>query len=341
MEMNFWIRTSAPVMVDSAHVVKEAKLLHCSKIVFLGKLSSKDGSHILVAVFSREYNLDKGTDSGATRSIFQPKRASLFQSRIPMDVRILNHKWNFEEREHMKKFLLVFGYGRWDKIKEASKDACVHFDTKVQMGLAAKDDREVKAFANAFIRAICDNFTFERYELKMFLLNVIEEGAADSYVPVNSKDWDLNLIRQRANPWGKRIQLLHRVQAFIRAFEEYFFKKNGRKPEIVFEYQNLLNFLSNYHLQGQRPSVWWTRYHDIDLVVGTYRYGYANYQNMKNCEEFGFADLEKNLYYQDFPNADTITRRLKKLIQLIVRHEKEFGTFDFESSEAVDPDLNK
>ena len=108
------------------------------------------------------------------------------------------------------------------------------------------------------------------------------------------EDWDLNLIRQRANPWGKRVQLLHRVQTFIRHFDGHFENKYQRKPEIVFEYHDLLNFLSNYVLQGQRPSVWWTRYHDIDLIVGTYRYGYANYQNMKTCDEFGFADLEKS-----------------------------------------------
>ncbi len=86
---------------------------------------------------------------------------------------------------------------------------------------------------------------------------------------------------------------MHRVQAFIKCYDEYFEKKNGRKPEFVFEYQNLLNFLNNYSLQGQRPCVWWTRQHDIDLIVGTFRYGYATYQNMKNCEEFGFGDLER------------------------------------------------
>ena len=50
---------------------------------------------------------------------------------------------------------------------------------------------------------------------------------------------------------------------------------------------------------------------------------------------------ELDLYYQDFPNADTITRRLKKLIQLIVKHEKEVGSFDFDSKEAFDSDLNE
>lgn len=82
--------------------------------------------------------------------------------------------------------MLVFGYGRWDKIKEASKEASVQFDCKMQIGLFTKSDTEIKAFANAFVRAICDNFNFERYELKMFMLNIIEEKPTDLYVPVNS-----------------------------------------------------------------------------------------------------------------------------------------------------------
>lgn len=47
------------------------------------------------------------------------------------------------------------------------------------------------------------------------------------------------------------------------------------------------------------------------------------------------------MYFQDFPNADTITRRLKKLILLIVRHEKEAGFFDYESKEYIDPELEE
>lgn len=82
--------------------------------------------------------------------------------------------------------MLIFGYGRWDKIKEASREASVHFDTKMQLGLYTKADVEIRAFANAFVRAICDNFYFERYELKMFMLNIIDEKPNDPYVPVNS-----------------------------------------------------------------------------------------------------------------------------------------------------------
>jgi hypothetical protein len=43
----------------------------------------------------------------------------------------------------------------------------------------------------------------------------------------------------------------------------------------------MLNFLPNASLVGQKPSLWWTRKHDIDLIRGTYEYGYANYNEMR------------------------------------------------------------
>jgi hypothetical protein len=60
------------------------------------------------------------------------------------------------------------------------------------------------------------------------------------------------------------------------------------------------------------------------LIVGTFKYGYADYQSMKNDKDFGFTTLEKVCQYREFPSADALTRRLKKLVALIVRHEKTY-----------------
>ena len=58
------------------------------------------------------------------------------------------------------------------------------------------------------------------------------------------------------------------------------------KPELEIDHMvskqyetgdNLLSFLPVQVFYGQRPSVWWTLRHDIDLIIGTHRYGYANY----------------------------------------------------------------
>jgi hypothetical protein len=50
-----------------------------------------------------------------------------------------------------------------------------------------------------------ENLNYEKNELRKSLLSVIEEFSDDPYILVNPKDWDVNLIRQRATPWAKRI----------------------------------------------------------------------------------------------------------------------------------------
>lgn len=47
------------------------------------------------------------------------------------------------------------------------------------------------------------------------------------------------------------------------------------------------------------------------------------------------------MLFQDFPTSDAITRRLKKLLHLIMAHEKESDTFDYESDAIVDLDLKE
>ena len=61
----------------------------------------------------------------------------------------------------------------------------------------------------------------------------------------------------------------------------------------VENYDNLLNFLPNSVFYGQRPSVWWTKRHDIDLIIGTHKYGYANYQFMRSDTALSFHKLDR------------------------------------------------
>ena len=63
-----------------------------------------------------------------------------------------------------------------------------------------------------------------------------------------------------------------------------------------------------------RPSSWWLRKHDIDLILGTYKWGYGNYQVMREDPKLAFFRLNKNDSYYTFPLAENVTRRLKKLI---------------------------
>lgn len=58
----------------------------------------------------------------------------------------LSAKWNNIEKDQLKKLILTFGYGRWAKIKKYSKVS--------GQFLVSKQDVEMKAFANAFLRTI-------------------------------------------------------------------------------------------------------------------------------------------------------------------------------------------
>ena len=132
----------------------------------------------------------------------------------------------------------------------------------------------------------------------------------------------------RATPWAKRLQLLHRVQGLIDRYSEakkQYLSLGEKDSKVTKEYQtgnNLLNWLPSTMFYGQRPSVWWTIRHDIDLLIGTWKYGYANYAAMRADQKLSFYETEKVEYqFNEFPYADNITRRLKKLVQIFGKSE--------------------
>jgi hypothetical protein len=269
----------------------------------------------------------------------------------------LTNKWTNHEKECLRKYILIYGYNRWKIIKQNSGSV-----------LSEKPELELKIFANAFLKTIVEFLPQEKSELRKFLINLLDEDPEEPFILPKKDDWG-TLIKQRAPAWGKRIQLIYRVCLIVEKFKSER-KKNKdirrriddisnqaqniqiKKDEMsivspqeveeeieklkaevnkTYDYwDNLLNFLPNHAFYGQRPSVWWTRTHDIDLLRGTYKYGYANYQMMRNDPKLSFSKLEKDSSFQEFPNADTITRRLKKLIQIIIKSESNNGIISFE-----------
>lgn len=81
----------------------------------------------------------------------------------------------------MKKLLFLFGYGRWDKIREASQD---------QSGsLVSKTDTELRIYSNSFINQILGYVTFEKSDLKKFLLNLMVAMPNDPVLNMSQLDW--------------------------------------------------------------------------------------------------------------------------------------------------------
>lgn len=180
--------------------------------------------------------------------------------------------------------------------------------------------------------------------------------AFSQVVCVSSRDWDLNSIRQRAKPWAKRLQIMYRINNFIKDYERFYTKATGAAPRNTYDYSAMLDFIDTEALQGQKPCHWWTKLQDVYLILSTYNIGYANYnfsflyknQNLSvpkhlNKEYFNrpekrsfdrlFLNPNRPDFYseviaQSFPNADAITRRLKKLLSIIYKMSIEDSSLD-------------
>lgn len=237
----------------------------------------------------------------------------------------LSNSWTIHEKDCLRKYVLIFGYGKWTTIQKNSAGV-----------LNEKSQIEMRLFTNSFLRSLIELMPSERKDLKKFLIELIDQKEGEPLVVCKRDDWG-TLIKQRAPAWAKRIQLIWRVSVLVEKFKA----ERKKNKEIRTKYQltnnetdlsnvnktfdhwdNLLNFLPSQAFYGQRPAVWWTRTHDIDLLRGTHKHGYANYQIMKQDPKLCFSKLEKDSNLQEFPNADTITRRLKKLIQIIIKCEQ-------------------
>lgn len=83
--------------------------------------------------------------------------------------------------------------------------------------------------------------------------------------------------------YSKRLQLLHRVRTLIKRYQAEEFRNQGHNDKTKVNYESLLNFIPMASLFGQRPAVWWSKHHDIDLILGVYKYGYANYEIIKSA----------------------------------------------------------
>jgi hypothetical protein len=84
------------------------------------------------------------------------------------------------EKETLKKYLLLFGYGRWKTIKERS-----HQTDKI---LSNKPAAELQAYAEDFVRTLFFNLQTDKNELKLFLISLISPDGC-LRVKKGAKDW--------------------------------------------------------------------------------------------------------------------------------------------------------
>lgn len=287
--------------------------------------NTENNNSINFGVDRESYDENK---NGATNDDNYIKNTEIQFPNYPADETIPS-TWKAHEKEALKKNLLLYGYNRWNTIRTNSSNTLMN-----------KTDQELKAYSNSFIRCIIQ-LTKDKKEITNFLSNLIQEKEKEPWIVPNTNDWG-DLIIQRAPAWGKRIKYLYYIKntidifktlkannkdkrKLLNNFNNYLSEeeKNNIKSKINPIYDNwcnLLWFLPNNLLFGQAPVSWWTKIHDIDLLRGTYKHGYANYGNIKSDKKYCFSSLEQNNQNKDFPSSDSITRRLKKIVQIIIKN---------------------
>ena len=88
--------------------------------------------------------------------------------------------------------------------------------------------------------------------------------------------------------------------------------------------QNLLSFLPDSELGGQKPSQLWSRQHDQDLLFGCFKYGIGNYELFFRDQEFVFYHEKR-----DEHQFKRITDRIKYLVNNIKKATDNLKNLDF------------
>lgn len=105
-------------------------------------------------------------------------------------------------------------------------------------------------------------------------------------------------------------------------------QQDWRVAQLYRTKDNLINYCTEEQLMGMKPASWWQRSHDVDLLQGTYKYGFANYVCIKEDKKLGWSDVitQDQVEDRNFPSPEHLTKRLKKLLSIALRVDR----FDFE-----------
>jgi len=72
--------------------------------------------------------------------------------------KVIWSKWSTEDREVLKRLILLYGYGRWKKYQSQSQS--------LGGKLSEKPKNEIRAFANSLIRSLAEDTGNELMDLK-------------------------------------------------------------------------------------------------------------------------------------------------------------------------------
>jgi chromodomain-helicase-DNA-binding protein 7 len=205
-------------------------------------------------------------------------------------------EWRRIERERLQHLLSWFGWGRWEEAP--------------QLAGLKRPVSQIKLAARAFLRWLLNNntdvtqFSLVRQmvddatspEFDPSFVNVDEAEAADADFmrqPTMLDPEFVQLMQRKSGAWLKRIELLSAVMVALEKAEYKF--EDVIVPKV----------------QGNLPAEWWQREDDRCLIYGTWKWGFARYDDFVADDELPFSC--KSIPGAEFPASTYLTPRMKKL----------------------------
>jgi hypothetical protein len=205
-----------------------------------------------------------------------------------------DHKhWTRSERERFVKGILDFGHTRTRLLRDAS-------------GLTNRTVEEVHEFVISFFYRLLDFVTEEEVEEKEYALAVLKKENLqvlwDLDVNDGSRVYEPSLynwkkVEKNGGPWIRRIRNLHILTDLVSFHQD-------RGVDI------LLGMKESF-LRQRLPADWWTAEDDRNLLLGIYKHGYGNFNEIKQDSEFQFSPIPTD---DEFPNQEKLNKRVKKLL---------------------------
>ena len=183
--------------------------------------------------------------------------------------------WTREKLRFLKRFLIMFGYGRWSKIRAVSRSRCKTLSNAL--------DTEMRPYANIFLLGLAQCID-HLPKLQQKLLALVQVMDDDIYVMVSPTDF-LSISKPQASfaenavKWTNRILMMTHLTKLVREYKQFEAKKSkkGSDSDEDIEFPSLLNFIPSTHL-AKIPSIVgegevWSRGHDCELLLNLYENG--------------------------------------------------------------------
>ncbi|XP_024367770.1 uncharacterized protein [Physcomitrium patens] len=237
----------------------------------------------------------------------------LVNGKMPLRRRV---GWRANEREALRRGLLMFGLGRSEKVRSIMR-TLLKF-SRHGLGDIADSCWEFVKGCGTYAEAKEREYAVKR------LQEAMDHGIEMAGPEVSARVGEFDKVARNGSVWLKRLKLLDNLADVVRICA------NKETREAAYRAIDNLR-------DASVPHDGWGREADLALLAGVYKHGFGNYESLRKDEQFSETftkvfnapdlddrdgDVDPQLSSRDkpdWPDANTLTRRLKRLVDHIIR----------------------